>query len=126
MKRLKDKGLSLIELLVALAIFGMLFGGLFTLLQQENWLVKHSADLLTARLLANEAMETLKVYPFDQLETYAFTRPDLPTNMNVQVFVSPFGSETLKKLMVTVRWVDLQDRKQSLTLATLRSKYTGK
>jgi prepilin-type N-terminal cleavage/methylation domain-containing protein len=123
MKRLQDKGFTLLEVLVALAIFGMLFGGLFLLVQQETRIVKNAADLLTARLLANEVMEILKGYPYDQLDTYAFTRPNMPANMNVQVFATPFGSDTLKKIVVTVRWTDGQGRKQYLALSTLRSKY---
>jgi prepilin-type N-terminal cleavage/methylation domain-containing protein len=124
MKILKNEGFSLLEVLVALAIFGMFFGGLFVIIQQENHLIKNSADMLMARLIANEAMETLKAYPYEKLENYSFTSPTIPNNMSVKVFVSDFDSSTCKKIVVTVRWVDPRGSKRYLTLSTLRSKYT--
>ena len=123
---MKDKGFSLVEVLVALAIFGMLFGSIYALLKQEDSLVRNSANALNARLIANEVMENLKIYPFEKLASSSFARSTELKNMGVNVFVSDFGSTTLKKIVVTVRWIDSQGQKKYFVLSTLRSSYTGK
>jgi len=74
-------------------------------------------------LIANETMETLKTRPFEKLQSYSFVRSSELKDMTVNVFVSDFGSNTLKKIVVTVQWDNLQGLEKNLVLSTLRSKY---
>jgi prepilin-type N-terminal cleavage/methylation domain-containing protein len=123
MKRSKEQGLSLLEVLVALVILGTLFGGLIALMEQQNSLVSNSLGALHARLLANETMESLKAIPFEDLRDYEFVRIIQPNDLHVQVSVNNFGSDTLKKMIVTVQWGNQQSRHQQIKLSTLRAKY---
>jgi len=124
MKRLQDKGFSLLEVLVALAIFGVLLGALFSLLKQEKLLLRSATEMFHARLIANETMETLKGHAFEKLESSSFKQASKLKDVTVNVLVSDFGANMLKKLVVTVQWVDGQGREKHLSLATLRSQYS--
>ncbi len=73
MRTTRQHGFSLIEVLVAIAIFGLMLGGVFTSLNQGNDLLHTSADLLQARLLANTTIETMKVRPFEKLQSHSFS-----------------------------------------------------
>lgn len=123
MKSFTHKGFTLLEVLVALAIFGMLLGGVLAILQQENLLARHTANLLRARLLANETMETLKVKPFEELKNASFTEVSRIGDMSVDIQISDYTSSSLKKVEVIVRWVDAQNRERKYLLSTLRSQY---
>jgi prepilin-type N-terminal cleavage/methylation domain-containing protein len=114
------QGFSLLEVLVALAIFGIFLGGFVTLQLQEQLLLRNAAELLHARLIANETMETLKARPFAELNSYSFTNPAKLKEMTVNVTVSNFGSEALKKIVIAVQWRGVNDQPRHLALATLR------
>jgi prepilin-type N-terminal cleavage/methylation domain-containing protein len=124
MKRLQEKGFSLLEVLVALAIFVVLWGALLTLLKQEKLLLRSATEMFHARLIANETMEALKGRAFEKLESSSFKQASKLKDVTVNVLVSDFGANTLKKLVVTVQWVDGQGREKHLSLATLRSQYS--
>lgn len=123
MKRSKEKGFSLLEVLVALAIFGILMEGLLLLLKQENLLTRAATEMFQARLLANATMETLQASPFDQLQSYAVKDAATLKDGQVNVSVSDLGATALKKIVVTVQWMDRSSRERKLTLATVRSQY---
>ena len=120
---MKDDGFSLLEVLVALAIFGILIVGLLAMVDQENRLVRNSTEALHARLIANGTMEILKTRPFEKLQSYSSEYPSELKNITVNVLVSEFGSSALKKIVVTVQWIDRQGRERDFVLSTLRSKY---
>jgi prepilin-type N-terminal cleavage/methylation domain-containing protein len=120
---MKDDGFSLLEVLVALAIFGILIVGLLAMVDQENRLVRNSTEALHARLIANGTMEILKTRPFEKLQSYSSEYPSELKNITVNVLVSEFGSSALKKIVVTVQWIDRQGRERNFVLSTLRSKY---
>ncbi len=124
MKICEEEGFSLLEVLVALAIFGVLLGGLSVMMERENLLIKNSAEVLQARLIANETMEILKTRPFEELQSYSFPHASERKNMIVNVIVSDFGSSTLKKIAVTVKWSDLQGLEKTFALSTLRTQYS--
>jgi prepilin-type N-terminal cleavage/methylation domain-containing protein len=123
MKQRTADGFTLLEVLIALAIFGILFGGVFALVDQQNYAVKTAADLLRARLLGNELIETLKTQPFAELQSYSFTELSRLGNLAVDVQVSEFGGPTLKKVAVTVQWADARKRDRQVIFTTLRSAY---
>jgi prepilin-type N-terminal cleavage/methylation domain-containing protein len=120
---MKDEGFSLLEVLVALAIFGILIAGLLAMVDRGNRLISNSKEALHARLLANETMETLKTQPFEKLQNYPSKYPSELKDITVNVLVSEFGSSALKKIVVTVQWLDQQGREKAFVLSTLRSKY---
>lgn len=120
---MKDDGFSLLEVLVALAIFGILIVGLLAMVDRENRLVRNSTEALHARLIANGTMEILKTRPFEKLQSYSSEYPSELKNITVNVLVSEFGSSALKKIVVTAQWIDRQGRERNFVLSTLRSKY---
>jgi prepilin-type N-terminal cleavage/methylation domain-containing protein len=109
MRILKNKGFSLLEILVALAIFGLL--------------IRSSTEVLEARLIADKTMETLKTRPFEKLQSYSLVCSSELKDMTGNVLVSDFGSSALKKIVVTIQWVNPQGLEKKLILSTLRSKY---
>ena len=123
MKRWRNRGFSLLEVLIAIAVLGVMIGGVLAIIDQENYLVRSTADLLNARLTANETMEALKVQPFKDLKSYSFAEMSKTGKMTVDVKVSDFGSDTLKNIVVTVGWIDAKDRERNVTLSTLRVHY---
>lgn len=123
MKTVASKGFSLLEVLIAVAIFGILLGGVFTAIQQTNYLTHHTANLLRARLLANEIIETLKVHPFETLHEYAFTDVSKLGDMTVDIRITEFNPNTLKQMTVIVKWQDTRQPERKYSLSTLRSPY---
>lgn len=120
---MKDEGFSLLEVLVALAIFGILIVGLLAMMDRENLLINNSKEALHARLLANETMETLRARPFEKLQSYSSSYPSELKDITVNVLVSEFGSSALKKIVVTVQWLDRQGHEKNFVLSTLRLQY---
>ena len=124
MKQENKRGMSLIEIVVAIAIFGVMMGGMFTSINRGNYLVNTSAEMLQARLLANKTMETLQVRSFDRLQSHRFSETTPQGLMSVDVTVSEFQSPTLKKIDVSVQWIDDRELPRTLALSTLRSHYS--
>jgi hypothetical protein len=121
----REEGLSLVEALVAIAIFGMLLVVLLTMMQQENNILRDSVEMLSARLKANKTMETLKTRPFDELKSYSSLIVSELKHMTIHVLVSDFDdSKALKKIVVTVRWFDQRGHERQCMLTTLRSRYS--
>jgi prepilin-type N-terminal cleavage/methylation domain-containing protein len=123
MRILKNKGFSLLEILVALAIFGILISGLLAIMEREKLLIRSSTEVLEARLIADKTMETLKTRPFEKLQSYSLVCSSELKDMTGNVLVSDFGSSALKKIVVTIQWVNPQGLEKKLILSTLRSKY---
>ncbi len=125
MKILREDGLTLLETLVAIAIFGILLGGLLTLMQSQNAVIRDSAEVLSARLKVNETMELLKVRPFKELQSSSALVVSELRNKTIDVLVSDFdATKALKKIVVTISWFDQRGREQQYTLSTLRSQYS--
>lgn len=127
-----EKGFTILEALVAIAILGILMGGLLSLMQTENQIIRTSAELLSARLKANEAIERAKATPFDELKSFSTLVVSELKQMTVDVQVSDFpvqsqteGVETggLKKIVVSVKWFDQQGHERQYMLTTLRTRY---
>lgn len=125
MKNPTQKGISLIEVLVATAIFGTLMGVLMGMMVQDRELIRNSQRLLKAQLQANEVMETLKTIPFEELESSSISLVSELDPQTVEVFISDFDdSELLKKIVVTAKWLDHKEREQKYILTTLRSQFS--
>lgn len=125
MKKLTQKGISLIEVLVATAIFGTLLGVLMGMMAQDRELIRNSQRLLKAQLQANEVMETLKTIPFGELESSSTSLVSELDPQTVEVVISDFdGSELLKKIVVTAKWLDHTERERKYILTTLRSQFS--
>jgi prepilin-type N-terminal cleavage/methylation domain-containing protein len=118
------RGFSLIEVLVSIAIFGVMLGGVFTAMDRGNYLLNISADILQARLLANTTMESMKIKSFEELQNHSFAEMTPQGRMTVEVQVSEFQSSTLKKVDVVVHWKDHRNQSRNLALSTLRSQYS--
>ncbi len=125
MRPLREDGFSLLEILVAIAIFGILFGGLVAMMKQENRIIRDSIEVLSARLKANDVMETLKTRPFERLKSFSSLVISELKQMTIHVVVSDFKHTTdLKKIVVTVKWFNLKGREKQVILTTLRSKHS--
>jgi prepilin-type N-terminal cleavage/methylation domain-containing protein len=124
MRTCTTRGFSLIEVLVSIAIFGVMLGGVFTAMDRGNYLLNTSADILQARLLANTTIENMKVKPFEKLQSHSFAEMTPQGRMTVEVQISEFQSSTLKKIDVSVRWKDHRKQSRNLALSTLRSQYS--
>ena len=72
---------------------------------------------------SKRTMEILKTRPFEKLQSYSSDYPSELKNITVNVLVSEFESSALKKIVVTVQWIDRQGRERDFVLSTLRSKY---
>lgn len=124
MKRRGEKGFSLLEVLIAIALLSILMGGFLTLMQAENQVIRASAELLSARLKANEAMERVKATPFDELKSFSVLVVSQRTPMTIDVQVSNFpGTEGLKKVTTSIKWFDQRGHEREYTLTTLRTRY---
>ena len=121
----KQDGMTLLEVLVAMAIFGLLLGVMMLMMQQSNELGQNSKRLLKAQLKANEVMETLRALPFDELwnaqEPVVFEAKP----RNVEVLMTDFNDiPSLKKIVVNVSWKTQQGHERQYTLETLRSRFS--
>lgn len=69
--RQQSKGLTLVEMLIAVAVFVTIFTGLFSIVLYTSKLVLNSSMKLAALSLANERMEYFRSLPYDSVGTIA-------------------------------------------------------
>ena len=124
MKKLRqDDGMTLLEVLVAIAIFGMMLSGLTGLLVQQQKMSRQTQKLLEARLKATHIIETLKTLPFDQLDEAAPAVAAL-RQQDAQILIKNMpDAPDLKHLLVTVSWKTQGGREYQYRLETLRSRH---
>ncbi|MCP4403603.1 MAG: type II secretion system protein [bacterium] len=121
----KQHGTTLLEVLVAMAIFGLLLGVIMTMMQQSNELGQNSKRLLKAQLKANEVMETMRTLPFDELWNSPEPVIVEATPREVEVLMMDFNdTPSLKKIVVTVSWKTQQGHERYYTLESLRSRFS--
>jgi prepilin-type N-terminal cleavage/methylation domain-containing protein len=121
----KQDGMTLLEVLVAMAIFGLLLGVIMTMMQQSIELGQNSKRLLKAQLKANEIMEAMRTRPFDELWNSPEPVVVEAKPRKVEVLMTDFNdSPSLKKIVVSVSWRMQQGHERQYTLETLRSRFS--
>ena len=114
--------MTLLEVLVAIAIFGMMLSGLTGLLVQQQKMGKQTQQLLEARLKATQIIETLKTLPFDQLDE---TSPMVARlhEEHAQIGIKNMAdAPDVKQILVTISWSAQGEREYRYRLETLRSR----
>lgn len=96
------RGVTLVELILALVVFSLLSLAVLTLLPSSMLAVKKADVHLRADALAESLLEHYRVQPFGTLagETLPYEEP-----FSRRLDVTPRGSR-LKELKVTVSWED--------------------
>jgi len=124
MNRLRHhEGMTLLEVLVAIAVFGMMLSGLTGLLVQQQKIGKQAQNMLEARLKATHIIETLKTLPFEQLDEAAPAVAAL-RQKDAQILIKSMpDAPDLKHLLVTVFWKTQGGREYQYRLETLRSRH---
>ncbi|GAK53588.1 hypothetical protein U14_04854 [Candidatus Moduliflexus flocculans] len=123
MKKLRhDDGMTLLEVLVAIAIFGMMLSGLTGLLVQQQKMGKQMQQLLEARLKATQLIETLKTLPFDQLDEASPMLVRLREE-HAQIDIKNMAdAPDVKQILVSISWIAQGGREYRYRLETLRSR----
>jgi len=125
MKARTQHGTTLLEVLVAMAILGLLLGVIMTMMQQGTELGQNSKRLFKAQLKANEVMETMRTLPFDELWNSPEPVIVEAAPREVEVLMTDYNDmPSLKKIVVTVGWKTLQGHERHYTLETLRTRFS--
>jgi len=99
-----ERGMTLVETLVALAIFGLVAGVFLAGLYVSSKSVMVSQERVAAESLAKSQMESIKALDYDT--SYSPTvPPDLPQGYAIGIAVEPVDgipTEQLQKITVTV------------------------
>jgi prepilin-type N-terminal cleavage/methylation domain-containing protein len=124
MKLHTQRGMTLLEVLVAMAVFGLLLGVIMVMMQQSSELGQNSKRFFKAQLRATEVMESMRALPFEEL--WSSPEPVIfdAKPWAAEVVMTDFHeSPSLKKIVVSVRWKTLQGQERSYRLETLRSRF---
>lgn len=126
------QGFSLIEILVAIALFSTAFLYLLGTLTAANHSVKASADRMCAQDFAERLMEQQKALPPASLNSFqgnswaSFRQNgtevvlDFTYNVQVNVETVPTTTQTLTRIVVAVDWLNRYQPGQDRELRTVR------
>lgn len=107
MKRHK-KGMALIEVIVAVAVFAIVIGGFMQALNTSIVGTHRDIQLNTALHLAQSQIEHIKSLPYDNEEPFEYeTVSDIPEGYDIEVAVEPTyedGEQGLQLITVTVTY----------------------
>ena len=94
--------------------------------QDDNIFLVQSEDLIQiVDLKANEVMERLKASPYEELQSSSTSFVLESEHKTVDVLINDFNqTNTLKKIVVTVTWLDHKQRERQYMLTTLRSQFS--
>ena len=100
------KGMALIEVIVAVAVFSIVIGGFMQALNTGLVGTNRDIKLNTALHLAQSQIEHIKSLPYDNEEPYEIV-PDVPQGYDIEVAVEPTyedGEQGLQLITVTVTY----------------------
>ena len=100
------KGMALIEVIVAVAVFSIVIGGFMQALNTGLVGTNRDIKLNTALHLAQSQIEHIKSLPYDNEEPYGIV-PDVPQGYDIEVAVEPTyedGEQGLQIITVTVTY----------------------
>lgn len=118
MKRLNQRGFTLIEILIALFVLSVVLLSMSAMVVSVMWATAQSKGLTTATSLVQDKMESLKNASFSSLTPGSYS--DSPRFGNItynrQWTVSTAGN--IKTIAVAVSWTDR--RSHNVAITTLR------
>ena len=107
MKRRK-KGMTLIEMIIAVAIMAIVFGGIMQGLNASILATQRDSEINSALHLAQSQMEHIKSLPYDDESLYEDDIIlDIPEGYDIDVTVEPTyddGIQGIQSVMVTVSY----------------------
>ena len=121
-RKLYQKGFSLIELMVAVAILAMAILGIFYAYNVGFMGIADARDRTVATNYAREAMEDIKNMDFEAITTQprAFISADIPgTKFKRKVTVADEVTDELKKVTTVISWDDRNGIPKEVKLETL-------
>jgi len=113
-----QKGLSLIEISIAVVILTLIAGGMLGIFSQGFNAAEKSQERTAAYSLAREKLEESFRYPFPSNSSGTTTRDNIVYNWTLTVSDDPIYPGELKRLAVAVSWGT-----ENYTLVTLKADY---
>jgi len=114
---LKEKGFTLVELIVATVVFGILASGMATLMAALIQSNEFARDMTEATTLAENKIEELKNMDSESaISGSDEAAPGYSRSWTVEDGVPQAG---MKEITVNVSWFDSQERAHSVNLMTL-------
>jgi prepilin-type N-terminal cleavage/methylation domain-containing protein len=121
-----DEGLTLVEMIVALFILGVILAALASTLSTSMRQIVTSESRLMASQLANEVLEELHAWDWDDLDSFpttrTFTRRNVEFTVASQVewidVAAVAGDENYREFTVEVSWGDRGTTRSIITTAT--------
>jgi len=105
MKRHK-KGMTLIEMIIAVAIMAIVFGGIMQGLNASILATQRDTEINSALHLAQSQMEHIKSLPYDDEAPYEYDIiPDIPEGYDIEITVEPTyddGIQGMQSITITV------------------------
>jgi prepilin-type N-terminal cleavage/methylation domain-containing protein len=100
------KGMALIEMIIAVAIMAIVFGGIMQGLNASIMATQLDTELNSALHLAQSQMEHIKSLPYDGESPFDYDIiPDIPEGYDIEVAVEPAyddGIQGIQSVTVTV------------------------
>ncbi len=100
------KGMTLIEMIIAVAIMAIVFGGIMQGLNASILATQRDTEINSALHLAQSQMEHIKSLPYDDESPYEYDIiPDIPEGYDIEVTVEPTyddGIQGMQSITVTV------------------------
>ena len=106
-KKRHKKGMALIEVIVAVAIFAIVIGGFMQALNTGIVGTNRDIKLNTALHLAQSQIEHIKSLPYDNEEPFEYETVPEPQGYDIEVAVEPTyedGEQGLQLITVTVTY----------------------
>ena len=100
------KGMTLIEMIIAVAIMAIVFGGIMQGLNASILATQRDTEINSALHLAQSQMEYIKSLPYDDESPFEYDIiPDIPEGYDIEVTVEPTyddGIQGMQSITVTV------------------------